>query len=245
MDTNETIREINGKQVFIVEKHNEVLPFWSRFKNIKPYIVSFDHHTDLHLAFQHKICGIGNNYNVQNQNQFFGIQKKLLLELEDNNFVNIMDLKNDEHIDAAIKLGYIEKALVYSFDSYYNRLDRVYTIDHDMNNYSDQTVVVNSTFQKENNTIISSEALSTYFNFFNDYIAPSEWRKKYILDIDLDFFKTKHAINPIDNSFFKSLINGAIAITIAIERLCVTNLREDDDLDADYLLDRLITIIEE
>lgn len=105
-----------GKFIYIVEKHNEVLPFWSRFKNIKPYLISFDYHTDVHCAFQSRINGIGSKYKPESQGEFLQIQEELLLELEESNFNNISELKNDEHIDAALKLGYIEKALIYSYE---------------------------------------------------------------------------------------------------------------------------------
>ena len=45
---------INGKEIFICEKHNEALFLWEKYRTVKPYLISFDHHTDTHLAFQHK-----------------------------------------------------------------------------------------------------------------------------------------------------------------------------------------------
>ncbi len=71
-------------------------------------------------------------------------------------------------------------------------------------------------------------------------------REPYILDIDLDAFHTKRAIEPEDPSTFYRLIRNAIAITIATEAECVDELWLDDDciLDSDDLLSKVIDHID-
>ncbi len=71
-------------------------------------------------------------------------------------------------------------------------------------------------------------------------------REPYILDIDLDAFHTKRAIEPKDPSTFYRLIRNAVAITIATEAECVEELWLDDDfvLDSDDLLQKVIDHIE-
>lgn len=236
------IRNSIEKEVFICENHNEVLPFWSKFKKYKPYLISFDHHTDLHCAFQGKINGIGSKYKPETQDEFLKIQQELLLQLEENNFSNISELKNDEHIDAAIKLEFFEKALIYSFDSYWNRKDRVWTIDFE-EDYQNQKIIVNSICVKENDNLIETSKLEPCFNIFDEYIDKDLWQNNYILDIDLDFFKTKKSIAPQDGSFFKSLIDNALGISIAKESRFVDYVKQDEDLSADYLLEKLLKFI--
>ena len=41
--------------------------------------------------------------------------------------------------------------------------------------------------------------------------------RKYILDIDLDYFRTERAVHPTDTKTFYNLIRNAEAITIATE----------------------------
>lgn len=68
----------------------------------------------------------------------------------------------------------------------------------------------------------------------------SIFEQPFILDIDLDYFRTKNAINPKHTSIFYALIKNAAAITIAQEPECVEMLRLDNKLDSKYLLSSLL-----
>lgn len=67
----------------------------------------------------------------------------------------------------------------------------------------------------------------------------------YILDIDLDAFPTRRAINPEDPSTFYRLIKNAVAITIATEAECVEEewLDDEDQMNSDELLQELLVHI--
>lgn len=63
----------------------------------------------------------------------------------------------------------------------------------------------------------------------------------YILDIDLDAFHSRQAIEPADRTIFYRLIRNAVAITVATEAECVDELKFDGEaIDADFLLARLV-----
>lgn len=64
----------------------------------------------------------------------------------------------------------------------------------------------------------------------------------YILDIDLDVFHTRQAIEPADPGTFYRLVQGAVAVTIATEAQCVDELWEDEQnkLSSDELLTRTL-----
>lgn len=67
----------------------------------------------------------------------------------------------------------------------------------------------------------------------------------YILDIDLDAFHSRQAIEPADPTTFYRLIRNAVAITVATEAECVEELKFDDEpINADMLLDRLMRHID-
>lgn len=64
--------------------------------------------------------------------------------------------------------------------------------------------------------------------------------KPYILDIDLDAFHSRQAIEPADRTTFYRLIRNAVAITVATEAECVEELKFDGEaIDADFLLTRM------
>lgn len=63
----------------------------------------------------------------------------------------------------------------------------------------------------------------------------------YILDIDLDAFHSRKAIEPTDPSIFYRLIRNSMMITIATEAGCVDDLKFDGEMiDAEMLLGRLM-----
>lgn len=64
----------------------------------------------------------------------------------------------------------------------------------------------------------------------------------YILDIDLDAFRYRKAINPDDRTTFYRLIKNASIVTIATEEECVAQLWRDqnDRMDSENLLARMM-----
>jgi hypothetical protein len=66
----------------------------------------------------------------------------------------------------------------------------------------------------------------------------------FILDFDLDYFRTLQSINPADGSLFIDLIRRAQFITIAKETLCVEQLRlAGETITSDTLLSKMLTHI--
>lgn len=69
--------------------------------------------------------------------------------------------------------------------------------------------------------------------------------QSYILDIDLDVFHSRQAIEPADRTTFYRLIRNAVAITVATEAECVEELKFDgEEIDADFLLARVVEHIQ-
>jgi hypothetical protein len=65
--------------------------------------------------------------------------------------------------------------------------------------------------------------------------------ERYILDFDLDYFRTKKAVYPIDLCVIHLMIARSIAITVAMEPDIVKNNRlSGESIDSDMLLDALL-----
>ena len=243
MESEELI--VGTKRVFICEEHHHVLKFWQQFKDLQPYVLTFDHHTDLHLAFQNELHNRATQNKYSNQTQCYADRDLLLAEVAAGNFETIKKLKHDEHIDTAIKSGIIYKALVYAEDSFWRTGD-VYTINGN-EGYAGEPIINNPRNHEDSNLAINTKQLEQNFKRFDLCIPREDWLKNFILDIDLDYFMTTKSIQPKNSSFFKMLIRKALVISIAKESHWVSIWRRDYDksLTVEYLLNELFKLIQE
>lgn len=107
---------INNKEIFIFEHHHHAIVHWYKISNSlnkKPALLTFDYHTDTKLAFlQHnykKLNGAEHSRLINEAN----LMTSSIDTMSD--VVNVVDkLKNDEHIDFAIRAGIISHAYVIS-----------------------------------------------------------------------------------------------------------------------------------
>jgi hypothetical protein len=105
---------INGKLVYIVEKHHQVLRPWAEYRRKKhsPIVISLDHHTDTRSAFSSHCQG---KDSCKQEN----VSKIDYLSDQSINFA-ISNLQFDEHIDAALKADIILKAFIINFQQAYD-----------------------------------------------------------------------------------------------------------------------------
>lgn len=236
---------VGKKRVFVCEEHHHVLKFWQQFKDLEPYVLTFDHHTDLNLTFQHELYSRDKQHNYESSEELTAYRSQLLNEVSEGNFETIKKLKHDEHVDTAVKSGIVKKVLVHAKDSYPGRPADVYSINGD-EDYAGQPIINNPRNYQDPNLAINSKQLEDSFQLFDRCIPREEWLNNFILDIDLDYFTTTKAIKPKDNAFFKLLIKKALVISIAKESHWISIWRRDSDkeLTVDYLLTELFKLIE-
>lgn len=239
MESEHELITINNKKIFICEHHHHVLKFWYEFKELNPYLLTFDHHTDLHRAFQ-KYLGVSK---YATQEEWDIAQNELVKGIASNDSGTLQKLTHAEHIDAAIKAGFIKKALIYSYDSYMSKPHRVYHINGN-SSYNNQLIINNASYEGEVLSIDTCE-LEQNFKRFDLCLPREEWLDNFILDIDLDFFMTTKSITPADTSFFKMLITKSIAISIAKESVFVQDWQreKDNSLTVEYLMQELLLLV--
>lgn len=243
---------IGGKKIYIVENHHEVIIPWSEYASNNetiPVLLTFDHHMDTRSAFcrhSRKVAG----------SEWRAVRDQLLSDVDINNSSTILSslerLRNDEHIDFALQTGMISDAIVFSLMNadicrdYAN--NKIYYIDpcctskckKSSHDYECQMNVYDKVIEGEELLFKLNKANKFIPSFFISNII----NKKFILDIDLDCFHTKKAINPADMSVFNYLVNNAEIITIATEGYYVELEKKDDDINEHYLLDKLLMHIE-
>ncbi|MES2654934.1 MAG: UPF0489 family protein [Bacteroidota bacterium] len=242
---------INDKRVFICEHHNQVLHFWNKFGADNPFVLTFDHHTDLKKAYQ--------AHHYRNPDADISNLLTLILQ-DDDNAINL--LRHDEHIDAAIVSGMIRMAFVVPLEDGMNEGERIFKLRQADQELKNQKIIVNYTpcfYQCPKmphnddctiprfNAVIETFHLEGLFRAFDRYIERDEMLENFILDIDLDYFHTIKSINPDDITFLKYLISRAKGISIAKESAFIDTWKEahDKELSVDYLLDRIKKIISE
>ena len=218
------------KRVFIVCSHHHVVKEWFSYKGKGAHILSFDYHTDFRDAFISKSGDPSAGYAYSNTRYKTYLSKHIPCRDVD---AAIEDLRNDEHIDFALKSGMIEKAFVFSHDgntyhdgrvlSVPNRRKQIVharifsycEVDHPLANpppYTDSTEAMMA--KCITTDLVLDEVLKTFWQYgFN--------QDNYILDFDCDFIRDKDAMTHGRYQTLQNLINGAKAITIAREPKCV------------------------
>lgn len=211
---------INNKHVHVVDEHNFVLPLWANFSisNNKQYsLVTLDFHTDTKPAFNRYAClqKKGEMFNVWNE-----FRKSYIKDINQKDINTVIEatknLANDEHIYAALDLGYILDAHVIHVDD--NNYQDHYIFYYLTKNFFDlipKELCVAPYGRKY-------EGLVEYrLNRLEDaYINDTKFRiptNPFILDIDLDYFPTRESLNPIKREYIKELVSKAQLITVARE----------------------------
>ena len=248
--------EINNKKLYIVENHHEVLEAWEKYKNQKINVITLDTHTDTKLCFE--------NYCYHNTTT----SSTILINNYNNNTIDIKNiiskLKNDEHIDFAVRSGIVNKVFVISYNTSYS-IGNANIFSEEPNNYNNQLIIEynNFTTLTSEDSYIHSRTIALTPKVLNDatnYFSSLDknYANKYILDIDLDYICTMYAFDE-DLSKFKELIKNAELITIAKEPSFVKyengvmklefNSKTDDikykneKLDAENILHKILDII--
>lgn len=239
------------KQLFICEKHHHVLYPWSviRKQSNKQNLLTFDHHTDIIPAFNHYLYynksisleDIVSNINIDDKKSIFDALSKL---------------RNDEHIDTAIKCGIINKAFVISCDGSFdnppsNEFTAIFSNDDTAVKYMMSEIslpkivtypeadiyTIGTSEYWDDDACLSDPFVSTMLSKIQIMSGIDILETEYILDVDLDYFHTYEALKQRDIDQFKKLLANATAITIATEPDYAK-----EDISPDILLNNILDL---
>ena len=117
----ERIKEkiIKNKRIFVFENHNEAIIPWdiiSKESGNIPSLLTFDYHTDTHLAL------LRDTHKKLNGAEYTLIKKEVenILSKPFDIFEILKKLKNDEQIDFAIRTNIISHAYIISYQAHMN-----------------------------------------------------------------------------------------------------------------------------
>lgn len=240
------------KRVYITWSHHHVIKEWFRYREHGMHLLSFDYHTDFKEAFIGKSIDPSFPFRISTERRKSYLSKHIPCNDVE---AAIKDLRNDEHIDFAIRSGMIEKAFVFSHDISTFRDARVLSIpngrkqigqagifsycevDHPLatpHPYNDITEA------KMAKLITSDEVLNEVIKTFWEYGFNAG---NYIFDFDCDFIRDETAMNN-RSQVLKKLIKRARAITVAREVNCVDEC-SGQRLSYDVIEDWLVKLIKE
>ena len=212
------------KRVYVAWKHHHVLREWFKYKNTGMQLLSLDYHTDFHKAF---LRAFGSRSDSSESYESY-LDGHICGGVE----VAIKDLKNDEHIDFAIRSGMIENAFVFSCKSCTHdgvmvvpsRKKQIVPPRRGIVSYSEVGhPMINSPY--DDSQMAKMAKLVTHDEVLKDVLKTfcecGFNQDDYILDFDCDFIRDKDAMSHGHFQILKTLIKGARAITIAREHGCV------------------------
>lgn len=240
------IHEINKKLIYQFNDHAEAIIPWAKAKNKSENplkLISFDHHTDTNSAYLRTLFKkVGRNLaeidRLRNKRM-----RTINIQSEESVEHALDGLYHDEHIHAAILLKIISKAIIFQHS--YDKPDltlrergmHVIPSLIDIKTCSNEECFDHFNLSLEDDhlkELIQQEELD--FNFEHPET------ENFILDIDLDYFKTKKSVLPNKYTLIKKLFNHANIITIANEPNWVHTLALEEGLTTNYLTEKLFNI---
>ena len=262
-------RVIGGKRVYIFERHNFALCAWAEIKRSHSpelALITLDYHTDTQPAFK-RFANDGNRSKMESRiaERIFQIDARDNQSV----FEAAVDLANDEQIDAAMRLKLFNAAFCFNQQNkttpsiagnHNTEPDWLSLVDCDCTEdlvVSDRIFEVGESyaigwtgsvhdgawdraFADQAIESVMLRQLVTRANLMAATIGIADiCDQPYVLDIDLDYFRTMDSLTPKDPSAFHELVKKARAITIATEPSFVTKLRLEDELTADFALARV------
>lgn len=250
---------ICDKDVYVVDDHHQALAPWvllRRRLSRAPNLITIDHHTDVHEAF----LGHAHLQTYESGGDTLAFARELVERVnwkDDQSLLwAIQHLRHDEHIDTATMSGVLNYAFCIQLSDsgglttkgrqvYEAPDNRIFVIPHNCAIGCNRMPHNDDCVIEQGNMIIESI-------YLDDQLARGAEMSKcigmshieeqpYILDIDLDVFHSRQAIEPSDKTTFYRLIKNSAAITVATEAKCVDELKFDgEEINADTLLARLM-----
>lgn len=252
--------DIAGKTVFVVEAHHHVLGPWAdirKSQDTAAALLTLDYHTDTYepfLRYRHEATGAATF--CMDHEAMDALLPGLIASIDHNDAdsveVAVSKLANDEHIHTAIQARMLSRAFVITLsesDSFADPDEGVYVagsicaIGCVATSHTDACTAKHAEQVLE--TIYLDHALNDLDSLAQGDDLPAVEDGPYILDIDLDFFRSEKAIAPDDTKTFYRLVRNAIAVTIATEPEYVEECRlTGSTVTSDLLLERMRRHIE-
>ena len=200
--------QICGKPVCIFEDHATAFIAWAKIKNqlgAPPFLVSLDKHLDTRPAFNRLIAAETNS----SPSAYWAASKRNVDSIDLSSVETAKEtlryLQNDEHINAAIQAEVIEFAFAISPAA-----------DHLEGRCSPECANIIEMQLPSPDEPLEDASLLAAWERISEFAERAN-RRRFVLDLDLDLFRSEEATSPRSGSVFHDIVREACAITIAEE----------------------------
>jgi hypothetical protein len=235
---------VGDKFLYHFEDHGTaILPWAEMVESLgsPPLLLTLDHHTDTNSAWLRSLfTQVGRDLDLMESLRKERISK---IKINDQESLSsaIGDLHHDEHIDLALRLGLFSEVVVIQHSS-----------AEPLPEWEQRGMTV---LPFEKNLLENDSQKRSFYNraLEDDWLGPllnplpahlNPWKTPYVLDIDLDYFKTKKSLHPENSGLFQRLIQGAIGITVAEEAGWVDRLWMDTPPQAGELYKSILSRVQ-
>lgn len=184
-----------------------------------PRLVTLDHHTDTSAPFR--------AYLKQHPQERAADLLAALRFADDASVATALTkLAHDEHVVTALRTDVLSSACVLAQNA----------MNTDAACLAQHRIICHEVRDDQWDRVLESDVLDEAIARFDALLGEPLLDSAYILDIDLDYFKTFAAITPKDATTFRRLAQGARLITVATEPDFVRRCAVDAGLNSDLLL---------
>lgn len=220
---------IKGTNVYLVEKHQWVLKGWCDifYPNERPLVlITLDNHIDTRTALNHRFSDIMDPAELDNK----VVEHIKNINIQQCTNINslIEELTQDQHIDTAIKLGYLERSYSIHLEITGSNQGNMYQIP-----IFDHTSFGGASELEVQKHVLDNDFLEGKIDWITSQEGNSLQDFEYILDIDCDYIHHFDSLKPKDDNVFASLVKNAKCISIARE----TSFVEESDREPDNYFD--------
>ena len=208
--------KIAGKDMYIVPVHQAALQPWARVRMeiSAPFtVLTLDHHSDCNVA----LAQYGSIIEPRYKEKLAAFLKQYRYSYPDEMLGAVTEIKNNQQLDAAVKMDILSRALVICLELGCSEAERdrqIFAVEATRPNGPATERLVDQVLE----TAVLHACLSRLRE-----LAPAALGADllplgdFVLDLDLDYFHTAASLRPVDPSLFYSLIQSCRAVTVARE----------------------------
>lgn len=241
---------IGKAPLYVFERHSDAIIPWAAARRSlpgPPFLLTFDRHTDTMEPFLRWAHRVAPNHADAEKRKTSKTERMAALDWRSETDMDeaARDLWHDEHIRAAMEAGIVSGSFVVAFNtpSLSLRIDGIRYLPNICRHGCEKQPHDNACLREHSDLAIDDAHLTPLFADCADLTAALASSTPMILDIDLDYFRTRKSMFPVSAATFLSLVSRSACVTVATEPGCTSEGALDPEVDSDWVLDNLLAVL--